>query len=211
MPAKALLRKFSATYVDLTRNSGVINKSKNRGMTLLELMIALTIASVILTLGVPSFRAVIDNQRMTASTNEMVMTLNLAKSEAIKRVAYVSICQSSDGASCSAGGLGWQDGWIVFANATNASLDSFDAGDELIRVYPRLRQSFTFTSLGAINSFVSFRPGGTIGTSAANMTGTLTICDERGAGYARGIVLGLSGRWHVSYEEAHDGSVLVCP
>ena len=189
MPGNAPLRVFSTTYVEPAGNLSVMNISRNRGVTLFELLVVLSIASVILTLGVPSFRTVIDNQRMTAATNEMVMTLNLAKSEAIKRVAYVSICKSSDGANCSAGGFGWEDGWIVFANTSNVSLDSVDAGDELIRVYPRLRQSFTFTSIGAIDSFVSFRPGGTIGTSAANMPGTLTICDDRGAAHARGIVL----------------------
>jgi len=188
----------------------VINISNNRGMTLFELLIALTVASVLMVIGVPSFQAVIDNQRMTSVTNEMVMTLNLAKSEAVKRVAYVSICKSSDGVNCSAGVAGWNNGWIVFANTTNANLDSIDVGDEIIRVYPGLRQSFTFSPIGTITSFLSFRPGGTIGTAAADITGTLTVCDERGAAFARGIVLGLSGRWHVSHDVAHDGSALVC-
>ena len=188
----------------------MINISNNRGMTLFDLLIALTVASMVLTLVVPSFKTVIASQRMTSVTNEMVMTLNLAKSEAVKRVAYVSVCKSSDGVNCSAGVAGWDDGWIVFANTTNANLDSIDAGDEIIRVYPGIRQSFTFSTIGTITSFISFRPGGTIGTAAANMAGTLTVCDERGATFARGIVLGLSGRWHVSRDVAHDGSALVC-
>ncbi len=53
-------------------------------------MIALSIAGIILTLGVPSFQAVIANQRMTGATNEMVMSLNLAKSEAVERVVRKS-------------------------------------------------------------------------------------------------------------------------
>ncbi|MCZ6761931.1 MAG: prepilin-type N-terminal cleavage/methylation domain-containing protein, partial [Gammaproteobacteria bacterium] len=62
----------------------VINIAENRGFTLLELMITLLIAGIILSIGVPSFRGVMQNQRMTTATNEMVMSLNLAKSEAIK-------------------------------------------------------------------------------------------------------------------------------
>ncbi len=186
------------------------NISNNRGMTLFDVLIALGVAAMVMVMGVPSFQTVINNQRITSVTNEMVMTLNLAKSEAIKRVAYVSVCKSSDGVNCSAGVAEWDDGWIVFSNATNANLDSVDVGDEIIRVYPGLRESITFTPIGTINSFVSFRPGGTIGTAAANMTGTWTICDERGAAYARGIVLGPSGRWQVSHDVAHDGSTLVC-
>ncbi len=142
------------------------------GFTLLELMIALAIGSVILVLGVPSFKGTIDNQRMTSATNEMVMSLNLAKSEAIKRVTYVSICKSSNGVSCGAAGTSWDDGWIIFANATVANSGSVDAGDEILRVYPALRDSLSLTPTGTVDGFVSFRPSGTLGTSAANMTGT---------------------------------------
>jgi len=173
-------------------------------------MIALLIGSVILVWGVPSFQGVLDNQRMTGATNELVMTLNLAKSEAIKRVKYVSVCKSSDGVSCTAAGTGWDDGWIVFANATVANLGSVDAGDELIRVYPGLRNDLTLTPVGAVDGFLSFRPSGTLGTSAANMAGTLTMCDHRGVAKARGVVLDPSGHWSVSKYLAHDGEALTC-
>ena len=180
------------------------------GFTLYELMIALAIGSLVLVMGVPSFSGVMDNQRMTAATNEMVMSLNLAKSEAIKRVAYVSVCKSSNGVSCSAAGTSWDDGWIVFANATVANLGSIDAGDEIIRVYPALRDTLSLTPIGTVDAFLSFRPSGTLGTAAANMTGTLTMCDTRGAANARGIVLEPAGHWRVSRDQAHDGTALAC-
>ena len=188
----------------------VIRIAENRGFTLLVLMITLLIAGIILSIGVPSFRGVMQNQRMTSATNELVMSLNLAKSEAIKRVAYVSICKSSNGVTCGDAGTSWRDGWIVFANATVANLGVRDFGDELIRVYPGLRSEFALTPIGTVDGFISFRPSGTMGTAVANMTGTLTMCDERGAGYARGIVLQSSGSWSVSRDLAHDGSALVC-
>jgi type IV fimbrial biogenesis protein FimT len=180
------------------------------GFSLLELMVALAVGSIILVVGVPSFQGTLNNQRMTSATNELVMSLNLAKSEAIKRVMYVSVCKSSNGVSCTAGGTGWDDGWIVFANAAVANLGSIDAGDEIIRVYPGLRSELTVTSIGTIADFVSFRPTGTIGTSTANMTGTLTACDERGSDYARGILLEPSGRWRVSHDQTHAGAALTC-
>ena len=192
-----------------SENKNVGKFSKMRGVTLLELMIALLIASVMLTLGIPSFRAVLDNQRLTVATNEMVMTLNLAKSEAIKRVAYVTVCKSNNGVSCT-GGSAWNDGWIVFANTGVANLGSIDVGDEVIRINPKLRDSIDLTPSGTIANFVSFRPSGTVGTSVANMTGTLTVCDERGAAYARGVLLEASGRWRVSRDEDHGGGALSC-
>ena len=173
-------------------------------------MIALTIGSIILVWGVPSFQGVLDSQRMSSSTNELVMSLNLAKSEAIKRVAYVSICKSSNGVTCGDAATSWNDGWIVFANATVANVGVRDFGDELIRVYPGLRNGYTLTPIGTVDGFISFRPSGTMGTAVANMAGTLTMCDERGAGNARGIQMQSSGSWSVSRNFAHDGSALVC-
>jgi type IV fimbrial biogenesis protein FimT len=173
-------------------------------------MIALSIGSIILGLGVPSFQGVLDNQRMTGATNELVMTLNLAKSEAIKRVKYVTVCKSSNGVSCAAAGTGWDDGWIVFSNTTVANLGSVDAGDEIIRVYPALRDDLTLTPLGTVDGFLSFRPTGTLGTSVTNMTGTLTMCGRRGAAKARGVVLDPSGHWRVSRTLAHNGDALTC-
>jgi len=188
----------------------MLSKPAVSGFSLLELMVALAVGSIILVVGVPSFKGMLDNQRMTTATNELVMSLNLAKSEAIKRVKYVSVCKSSNGVSCTLAGTSWADGWIVFANAAVANLGSIDAGDEVIRVYPALHDQLTATPIGTIDGFLSFRPSGTIGTSTANMTGTLTMCDERGADYARGVLLEASGQWQVSHDQTHAGAALTC-
>jgi len=180
------------------------------GFSLLELMVTLSIGALIMTMAVPSFQNSINNQRMVSATNELVMSLTLAKSEAIKRVGYVSVCKSSDGATCTGDDSSWNDGWIVFANAASANLGSVDAGDELIRVFPALSSRLAVTPLGNVDGFVSFRPSGTLGTNAANFAGTLTTCDDRGADYATGILLEPSGRWRISHDEDHDASALAC-
>jgi len=188
----------------------MLAKRRITGFTMFELLIALAIGAIIVALGVPSFSGTLDNQRITSATNELVMSLNLAKSEAIKRVTYVSVCRSNNSKDCTGGATSWDDGWIVFANATVANLDSIEGEDEVIRFYPALRDELTVTPTGTIVGFISFRPSGTIGTSAANMQGTLTICDERGAANARGILLESSGQWHVSREVDQADADLAC-
>ena len=185
-------------------------KRADGGFTLLEAMVAISIAMIILAVGIPSFTSSIDNQRMTAATNELVMTLNVAKTEAIKRVAYVTVCKSSNGATCTAGSS-WDDGWIVFANATNANLNQLDVGDELIRVFPALHDRLTIGTVGGVGDFFSFRPSGTLGTSGANITGTLITCDTRGVDHARAVAIRPSGQWAVSHDEDHTGANLRCP
>lgn len=183
---------------------------RNSGFTLLELLVTLSIAAVILSIGLPSFRGVLNNQRLTAASNELVTSFNLARSEAIKRVVYVTVCKSNNGATCTPA-TDWADGWIIFANSSLANASTVDAGDEIIRVYPGVSNGISVMPSGAIDEFLSFRPSGTVGTNVANMTGTLTVCDERGAGSARGIVLQSSGHWSVTRDVDHDDAALACP
>ena len=86
---------------------------RSRGFTLIELMITLVLAAIILTLAVPGFQDIIRNNRAATQANELVTALGLARSEAVKRGARVSLCPSTDQASCT-GGADWSNGWIVF-------------------------------------------------------------------------------------------------
>ena len=71
----------------------------NRGMTLVELLVGLLILSILLAIGVPSFNQFIASNRLTAYTNDMLSTLTLARSEAIKRNGREVLCKSADGES----------------------------------------------------------------------------------------------------------------
>ena len=186
-----------------------LTRRASAGFTLLEVMVAVAIAAIVLAVGVPSFSSSLDNQRMTSATNDLVMTMNLAKSEAIKRVAYVTVCKSSDGLNCTAGS-DWNEGWIVFANDTNANLETVDADDEVLRVFQAIDERIDINATGGIANFLAFRPSGTVGTNVANLTGTLIACDERGADHARGVSIQPSGQWEVSRYVDHQGAALSC-
>jgi len=86
---------------------------RSRGFTLIELMITLLLAAIILALGVPGFQDIVRNNRAATQSNELVAALSLARSEAVKRGARVSLCPSTDQATCT-GGTNWANGWIVF-------------------------------------------------------------------------------------------------
>jgi len=176
----------------------------------MELMTVLAIGATIMTIGVPAFQTVIADQRSTATTNEFVESLILARSEAIKRGRYVSVCKSTDGATCAGDGVDWNDGWIIFVNQSAATPGSVDAGDEILRVRQSLPGSLAIDSSGNINSFLSFRPVGTTGTNAINFSGTLTLCDPHGHARPRGLIVSPSGRIEVSREADHLDQPLVC-
>ena len=102
-------------------------KLGHRGFSLIELMIALAVAGVLITLAIPAFTDTIRNNRLSAQANEFIYALKFARAEAIKRGVPVTICRSSNQTACTTGGTAnWESGWIIFAeNAGNlAALDT---------------------------------------------------------------------------------------
>ena len=72
---------------------------KNKGLTMLELMITLAVATILIASAAPSFRESIQNTRLVTQVNELQTALSLARSEAVKRNENVTVCASSDGSS----------------------------------------------------------------------------------------------------------------
>jgi len=186
------------------------NHRKIGGFTFLELMVTLVIGAILMTVGVPAFQSVVAGQRSTASSNDLIESLILARSEAIKRGRYVSVCKSVDGASCAGGGSRWSDGWIIFVNQSAASPATVDAGDEILRVHQVLPGPLTINTSGNIDTFVSFRPVGTAGTNVINYQGTLTLCDTQGNTAPRGLIVFPSGHMQISRDVDHANQPLVC-
>ena len=73
-----------------------------RGFTLLELMVAIAVLAILVTVGVPSFRDLIQNNRVTTQTNELVSALNFARTEAVKRGRNIEVDVASETAGWSA-------------------------------------------------------------------------------------------------------------
>jgi type IV fimbrial biogenesis protein FimT len=63
-----------------------------QGVTLVELLITLSIAALLVTVGIPSFRDIIANNRLATASNDLLFGLNLAKSEAIRRNQSMRFC-----------------------------------------------------------------------------------------------------------------------
>jgi type IV fimbrial biogenesis protein FimT len=93
----------------------MIMRTHNRGFTIIELMVSLSIAAILLTMAVPAFNSSQLSTQLRSAANNLVASAYFARSEAIKRNAVVRLCVSADGATCSTGN--WRQGWIVTAGA----------------------------------------------------------------------------------------------
>lgn len=81
------------------------------GFTLVELMITILVAAILATAAFPSFKELITNQRIKSTSFDLMSTLNLARSEAIKRNAQVTIAPANND---------WTQGWTVSTNVPTA-------------------------------------------------------------------------------------------
>lgn len=182
------------------------------GFTLIELMTTLTVAAVLLTVGVPSFQEFVKSNTLSARVNGFVSDLNFARSEAIKRGGRVTMCKSSDLAACTTSG-GWEQGWIVFSDmAGTAGTVDIGAGDTIVRSHVSSGGSITIRGNTNVSKKISFASSGVLDSSP----GSLIFCDDRIKTFstdkhkARAVVISMIGRIRTTKGNDSSLSISTC-
>src|SRR3546814_19233482 len=78
------------------------------GFTLIELMVTISVLAILMMLAVPSFTSIINSNRLTAQSNEVVAALQLARMEAIKQNRRAIVCRSATGTTCANAPGAWR-------------------------------------------------------------------------------------------------------
>jgi type IV fimbrial biogenesis protein FimT len=157
-----------------------------RGFTLIELMVTMFVLGILVTLGVPSFNDLVQNQRVKTAVSNFHSTLIFARSEAIKRNAEVTITRN---------GASWSNGWNV---------QTTDATPVTLKTQP----AFDHISLAASSSesLICYRRDGRLNTAAPNMPApnlVISLADNSNV-TARCIAVDPSGRPNVKVDRNHD-------
>lgn len=86
---------------------------KNQGFTLLELMIAIAVLSIIALYAVPGMGTLMRNNQVTTAKNALVASLQIARAESATTGRNVVLCPSSNGRQCQTVG-DWSQGWLIY-------------------------------------------------------------------------------------------------
>lgn len=172
---------------------------KYSGFTLIELMVTLMVAAILVGVAIPSMSNFLNEQSLVSDVARLKSALSFARSEAITRSAGISVCASTDGATCSGGD--WADGWIVFRDqngnmAPDLGTNTCAAAEDcVLRVEDNLVSGTSFVADAAAIGFNL--QGERLGASATR----LTICHPN-ARRTHQVSLAVSGAMSVSVREA---------
>lgn len=198
--------------------------SRSRGFTLTELMATLAVAGTLLAIAVPSFSEFRRNNRLVGIANDLLVTTQAARTEAIKRQLSVAVCPSAnaDSATPSCSTAQTFSGWIAFVDTNNNCVR--ESTEIIVRAGATIDSAVTSKSNG---NCISFAPSGFRQAIAGTTTASSTVfCDTRGYAFqsgtnqsaARGIDIGPTGRARITRNKAEmttgppgSGWGLACP
>jgi type IV fimbrial biogenesis protein FimT len=160
------------------------------GFSLVELMIALAIFALTLRFAVPAYGDWIAARKLANHAEYLAQTLNLARSEAVKRGMRVNVCKSRDGKQCDPH-ANWESGWVMFADESRDG--QIEATEDLIRREGPPGDGITISANAPLKDYVSYSSFGYARLlNGAPQMGTFVVCKP--GQNAIDVVLANSGR-----------------
>lgn len=141
-------------------SSGRLRGDGQRGFTLVELMMAVALLAIVLSIATPTYRALIDSQNVKAAATALHSAVNLTRAEAVKRNASAFLRPAN--------GESWSKGWLIPAPAA-ANSDSQPVMRE------RLKPGVTIESAA---SALEFSANGRLSSGAQRFTLSGTLVED---------------------------------
>lgn len=173
-------------------------KSNLLAFTLVELLVTLCVLGIVLMIAVPAFRTMLLNNRLIASKDALVNSINFARGTALHDAINIKVCPigSLNSTNC---GTNWSSGWIVVTEPASGAatlLKSYQYGALDPNVSSNNDQ-IVFSSRGLTTSQTNF-----------------TFCDSRGASVGRSVVVMPTGYVQSDAapgQAAWNNGALTCP
>lgn len=156
------------------------------GFTLVELMVALAVFGILVSVAVPGFRDFARNSCLTNTANAIVGGAGLARAEAVRQRRAVTFGAAPH--PTEANRFDWQSGWSVWVDADADG--QFDAGEAVVRSYDqRCPETEILSTNLALTAPLRYEP-----TGAASRQLDLVLCDNRDDESGRRVIVSPIGR-----------------
>jgi type IV fimbrial biogenesis protein FimT len=154
--------------------------TRNGGFTLIELMLAIVVLAILVGVAVPSFTHTIDRNAATGAANDLLASIILARSEAVKREQRVHIRRQ---------GADWSQ-WRVYADGNTTNGNTYDAvNDDLLMDY--FHDGPVPAGNGGVATILSFSPRG---RTIANLNSAADFFQVTQGDYTRYVCFSAIGR-----------------
>lgn len=155
------------------------------GFSLIELMVTVSIAAILISMGIPAFQNYALKQRLNAAVNALHNDLLMARSQAIHRDMQVIACPLKAQSGCT-GKTDWSEGWIVFGDSNEDG--NFQEGESILRHGQKVENVMIHSTAG--RTHFRFYSNGT----APGSNGSISLCGLGGPFMARKLVISNLGR-----------------
>ena len=143
-------------------------------------MVAVAMVAVLAGLGATSFSGAAARTRVAADAADLLSAIEVARSEAMKRQARVTLTPVDSG---------WTSGWLVFVDSNGNR--RWDVGEPVLLRHRPLAATTALT-VDTTPGYVAFGSHGRpIQYSGAFLAGTIGLCDNR---ILKSVVIAKSGR-----------------
>jgi len=157
-----------------------------KGFSLIELVVALSIAGILISYALPSLHSIRLNKTLMNERDRLMVSLAYARTHAVNTQQQVIVCPSLSGHDCD-NQSNWNQGWIIFDDPnrnrqldTNEKLLQFENPmNDLIKATSSIyRSKIRFNNIG-------FAPGSNV---------SINFCDARGIEFAVALIINNAGR-----------------
>ncbi|GIU36204.1 type IV pilus biogenesis protein FimU [Shewanella hafniensis] len=147
-------------------------QKKMSGFTLIELMVTITVAAILLTIGIPSLVSLYEGMRVNNNITKIHDIMVFARNQAISYGATVNVCPYASTTSCGTS-TDWSKGIRVYIGTDKElrAIDGFHSSDKIEGSV----NSLTFTSDGLSSG------------------GTLIYCPAGKAAESKGVIVNVGG------------------
>ncbi len=115
------------------------------GFTAIEVLMVMIIVAVLAAVGIPSYRELVQNMRAVTLSTDFNTALAYARSEAVKRGEFVTICPAANATFNACGNnANWTNGWIVFVDPNDDG--TIASPNDRLRTQDALQQGTTFNT-----------------------------------------------------------------